>query len=356
MTRRKLISLSATALIGSALKASKLENLSYPLKNVEGTITAPNLFFVRDHFSEPEVALDSWSLRVEGAVERPFELGFSDLVEMPSQKTKAVLECAGNTAGGSAVACGEWEGVAITKLLEAARPSTNAAFVMLEGADSGRLFPDSPVLAYSQIVPIAKCREPESLIAYKLNELTLPARNGFPARALFPGWYGMDSVKWLKRITVLRGNDVGNDTATIFEQSGMNRIYNRVARGEGTLKTTRLSTIQVKSAVASLTDGAKLPAGHHMIWGFAWSGNDAIRAVKLSVDGGKSWLNTGLENRAHRYGWVRWRYDWNARPGEYMVMSRATDEDGNVQPLERDPARRDGYELNWCVPLRCSVR
>ncbi|MFZ0589791.1 MAG: molybdopterin-dependent oxidoreductase [Bryobacteraceae bacterium] len=334
------------------LRASKPENLSYPLKIVEGTITRPNLFFVRDHFDEPEVSLDRWNLRIDGAVARPFELGFSDLAEMPSKKIRAVLECAGNAAGGSAVSCGEWEGVPLSMLLERSQPSADAAFVMLEGADSGRLFQDSPPLPYSQIVPIAKCREPESLIAYKLNDLTLPARNGFPARALFPGWYGMDSVKWLQRITVLRPSDRG----TIFQQSGMNRIYNRVARVNGALRTTRLSGIQVKSAVAWPSDGAKLPAGKHVIWGFAWSGAEAIRTVSASLDGGRNWSNAGLENRPDTYGWVRWRYEWSAQPGDYILMSRASDQGGNTQPLTRDPARRDGYELNWCVPLHCSVR
>jgi DMSO/TMAO reductase YedYZ molybdopterin-dependent catalytic subunit len=339
-------------MITSTLRASKPENLSYPLKTVEGTITGHNLFFVRDHFPEPDVSLDRWSLRIDGAVARPFELGFSDLVEMPGKKIRAVLECAGNPAGGPAVGCGEWEGVPLSMLLELAHPSGDAAFVMLEGADSGRLFEDSPALPYSQAVPIAKCKEPESLVAYKLNDLTLPAQNGFPARALFPGWYGMDSVKWLKRITVLRPSD----ESTTFQQSGMNRIYNRVARANGAVQTTRLSAVQVKSAVAWPSDAAKLPAGKHVIWGFAWSGHQAIRTVAVSLDGGKNWSNAGLENRPDQYGWVRWRYEWGARPGDYVLMSRAFDEGGNEQPLTRDPARRDGYELNWCVPLHCSVR
>ena len=40
-------------------------------------------------------------------------------------------------------------------------------------------------------------------MAFKLNDRFLPRKNGFPARALFPGWYAMDSVKWLQRVVVL---------------------------------------------------------------------------------------------------------------------------------------------------------
>jgi DMSO/TMAO reductase YedYZ molybdopterin-dependent catalytic subunit len=348
LTRRELLPFWS---VGLAL-ASEIQNLSYPLRTLEGTITPPSAFFVRDHFSPPEVSLATWTLRIEGSVERQLDVSFSDLVEMPSRKVRAVLECAGNAVGGSAVSCGQWEGVPISTLLELARPAGAAAFVMLEGADSGRLFPDAPVRPYSQVVPLAKCNEPESLIAFKLNDLTLPKRNGFPARALFPSWYGMDSVKWLKRIVVLRSID----EAITFRESGMDRLYNRVRRVGERVQAVRLSEVQVKSVVAWPNDGMKLPVGRYSVWGFAWSAKQPVRTVQISLDGGKGWNNTRFENSPQQFGWVRWRYDWSARPGDYVLMSRASDEGGSEQPLTRDPARQDGYELNWCKPLRCSVR
>ncbi len=248
--------------------------------------------------------------------------------------------------------CGQWEGVPLLKLLELARPTNDAAFLMLEGADSGRLFPDTPLRPYSQVVPLHKCIQPESLIAFKLNDLTLPRRNGFPARALFPGWYGMDSVKWLKRIAVLRNLEEG----TTFRESGMNRLYNRVARVGENPRAIRLSDVQVKSVVAWPNDGMKLPVGRYSVWGFAWSGSQPVRAVEVSLDGGKGWTATRFENPPEQYGWVRWGYDWNAQPGDYLLMSRASDRGGSQQPLARDATRQDGYELNWCKPLHCSVR
>jgi DMSO/TMAO reductase YedYZ molybdopterin-dependent catalytic subunit len=307
--------------------------------------------FVRDHFSEPDVSLDTWKLRIEGEVEHPYEIGFADLVEMPSKTVEAVLECAGNAANGSAVSNGVWEGVPLASLLEAARPSAEAAFVLLEGADAGSLLQDAAPFPYSQVVPIAKCREISSLVAFKYNNLTLPKRNGFPARALFPGWYGMDSVKWLRRIVVLRAGE-----ETIFQHSGMNRLYNRVTASNGALQTIRLSAVQVKSAIAWPVDGLKLPSGHYAVWGFAWSGSHAIRRLSISVNGGKVWGAAKLESQASRHGWTRWSYAWDAKPGDHALMSRALDAGGNEQPVCRDPARKDGYELNWCMPIHCSVR
>lgn len=344
--------MSSGLLAGAALKSYELQNQSYALRMIDGPVTPSDLLFVRDHFNEPEISLDTWSLQIDGQVQRPYKIGFSDLVEMPSIKVEAFVECAGNAANGSAVSNGSWEGVALSSLLEAAVPFPDAASVQLEGADSGRLYPDHPTLPYSQIVPIKECRDRASLVAYKYNDLTLPPRNGFPARAIFPGLYGMNSVKWLRRLTVLGANERG----TTFERSGMNRLYNRVRAAEGAKQITRVSSVQVKSALAWPTNGLKLPAGRYSIWGFAWSGGGAIRKLSISINGGKQWSPARLGRQASPSAWVQWRYEWNAVPGDYAVMSCAEDIRGAAQPLTRDPTRKDGYELNWCAPVHCSVR
>lgn len=352
MTRREVIWLAGSGLVGGrALRAGELENISYPLRMLDGAITPPNLLFVRDHFTEPDITLENWKLRIEGDVERPYELGFADLLEMPSRKIEAVLECAGNAADGAAVSNGVWEGVSMASLLEPAKPSTAATHVLLEGADSGTLVQAGQNFPYSQIVPIDKCRHPSSLVAFKYNNLALPKRNGFPARAFFPGWYGMNSVKWLRRICVL-----SHAAGTSFERSGMDRLYNRVELRDSKERVTRVSSVQVKSVTAWPSNGMKLPAGRYAVRGFAWSGSGAIRRVAVSVDDGKNWAAAKVSPQAAAHAWVQWSYIWTAAPGDHTVMSRATDAAGNEQPITRDPTRKDGYELNWCAPVRCSVR
>ncbi len=352
MTRRELLWLASSGLLARpALGTDGPQNVSYPLRNLDGSVTPPNLFFVREHFAEPEISLERWKIRVEGRVAKPYELDFSDLVELPSQRMEAVLECAGNTANGSAVSNGIWEGVPLSKLLERAQPASDAAFLLLEGADSGRLFEDRPVGPYTRIVPFSKCIDAATLIAFKLNDLLLPKRHGFPARALFPGWYGMDSVKWLRRIIVLNTQDQQPD----FQRTGMDRLYRRDVRAGDKLQVTPVSAVQVKSSIAWPSNGLKLPAGHYSVWGFAWTGAGNIREVAFSMDAGKSWNAASLQKQASPHSWVKWSYSWQARPGEYVLMSRAGDQHGNRQPVERDPARKDAYELNWCVPIHISV-
>ena len=354
MTRRELLQLTGAqlALAAVAPGATEPENLSYPLSLLEDRITPRNRFFVRDHFRPPEVALDGWRLRIEGRVTRAYELNFSDLVEMPSGKLEAVLECAGNLAGGSAVSNGVWEGVPMARLLEEAKPLDDAAFVLLEGADSGQLFEGDAPLPYARLLPLDKCMEKSSMVAFKLNDQMLPAQNGFPARAFFPGWYGMDSVKWLRKMTLVSANDHG----TIFHKSGMTRLYTRVESNGATRQVTRLSQTQVKSVVAWPGDGMKLPAGRHLVRGFAWSGAGGVKEVSISTDGGASWNAARFPAPPNQYAWAQWSYEWAAKPGEYALLSRAMDDKGRQQPLHRASERKDQYELNWCAPQRCTVR
>jgi DMSO/TMAO reductase YedYZ molybdopterin-dependent catalytic subunit len=354
MTRRDLLFMpGACSLLRQALASSEPQNLSFPLADLTGTTTPADQFFVREHFAEPELLLKTWRLRVEGRVARPLELSLADLIESPTRKLEAIIECAGNAAGGSAVSNAVWEGVPISHLLREAGAAADAVSVLLEGADSGRLMPESPRAAYCQVASIAKCAQPESLVAFQLNDRFLPPRNGFPARALLPGWYAMDSVKWLTRLVVLGPNDEPSD----FLSSGMNKVYNRIQEtSPGKREVTRLTDILVKSAIAWPGDASKLPAARHTIRGFAWTGNGMVRSVVVSTDGGHSWNPAQFEAPPKAFSWVRWRSVWTAAPGDYVLMSRATDDAGRTQPLVRDPARKDGYELNYCPPVRCEVR
>ena len=352
MTRRKILALAGAGVLAPALHgASEPQNFSIALSKVEGFVTASDLFFVRDHFAEPSVSIEDWELRIDGLVKRPYSLNFSDLLEHPTKKVEALLECSGNAPSGAAVSNGVWEGVPLSFLLTPAQLDSQSAFVLLEGADQGILREGATAAHYSQLVPISKCLDANSLLAFKLNGVFLPMRNGFPARALFPGWYAMNSVKWVRRMTVLPAGDRENG----FYRSGMDGLYNRHIETGSTSKVERLTELQVKSVIAWPGGSAKLPAGRHKVWGFAWSGGSTIARVEISFDGGKSWDVARLERSPAALTWVRWSYDWKASPAPYTLLCRATDSKGNRQPARRDETRKDGYELNWCEPTRCTV-
>jgi len=370
ISRRKcLVLVSKITLSAVIVLRGRLQNIASPLfqsprfegkvepsspEALRSQITPLDQFFVRSHHREPNLPLVEWTVHVEGRVSHPFEATFSDLILGPLTKLEAILECSGNDARGQLVSNGNWEGVPMSYFLQQAVPDPSADRVLLQGADVGPLFADSKPSRYMRIVPLYKCLAPETLVAFRLNDRLLPYRNGFPARALLPGHYGMDSVKWLERIVVLNPGD----HPEAFHASEMEKLYNRVVidAGTGELKKSPVSEIVVKSLIVSPVDGARLTSGVSVVSGYAWSGRHLVSSVSVTTDGGKIWKVAELDSTPKLFTWVKWRYNWDASEGEYVLMSRALDAAGNLQPITRDPNRKDGYELNWCATVRCSVR
>ena len=82
-------------------------------------------------------------------------------------------------------------------------------------------------------------------------------------------------------------------------------------------------------------DTSTLPAGTHVIRGYAWSGAGVITQVEVSVNGGETWHAARLEEPRDRWMWVRWSYVWDAHNlGDYCIMSRSADAAGRVQSQE----------------------
>lgn len=353
VTRRRMLAIPpllwAVRLRGAMRKPAPPRNIPGSLAAVRDIVTPSTQFFVRDHFEEPDLSLTEWKLSIEGHVERPFEIGFSELLLAPSMERAVTLECAGNGSPGFAVSTARWTGVPLSFLLRAAKPRSEAAAVMLQGWDEGLLFDKAARGPYTRLLPLSDCLAPEAMVAYQLNGQLLPRANGFPARALLPGWYGMDSVKWLRRIAVVPR---GERPAAFFD-SGMDQLYMRVYQGEPMAR--RLGRLQLKSEISFPIDGARLPAGVQQIRGFAWGSESPVRGIMVSVDDGHTWQPAAIQKAGDRYVWTRWSFQWNAKPGEHTLLSRAEDESGGMQPLVRDPLRVDGYEANQCARVRCSV-
>jgi DMSO/TMAO reductase YedYZ molybdopterin-dependent catalytic subunit len=191
-------------------------NLEMPFSSLDGFITPNESFYVRTRFPIPEIAEADWRLKIEGAVETPFEVDYEELRRMESRTMAATLECAGNNRlylepkakgvqwGLGAVGNASWTGVPLTALLERARPKAGAIEVILDGADEGEA-DKTPTpagkISFCRSLPLSKARE-DVLLAYEMNGEKLSATHGFPLRAIVPGWYAMASVKWLRRIIV----------------------------------------------------------------------------------------------------------------------------------------------------------
>jgi DMSO/TMAO reductase YedYZ molybdopterin-dependent catalytic subunit len=348
---------------GRIVRGESPLNLEMPFGNLEGFLTPTESFYVRTHFPIPSIDRDAWWLHVEGAVENPFPINYEQLLELESVTIPVTLECAGNNRsfldpkvkgvqwGLGAVGTAEWTGVPLSTLLDRAGVKANASEVILEGRDCGML--DDPKslpgeLTFARSVPLPKAQQ-DVLLAYKMNGETLPLENGFPVRAIVPGWYAMASIKWLQRVIVTE------ETFTGYYQT---LDYAYWKRREQIAERTPLAELQVKAQIAKPSQGETVPVNSSVrVHGAAWTSAAEITKVELSMDGGATWQEAKLLGQPKPNAWRLWEFNWQtpATPGKQILIARATDSLGRTQPIQRDPDRGT-YMINHLLPIEVEVR
>ena len=347
---------------GKIVRSEDPLNLEVPFATLDSFITPTKSFYVRSHFPIPKIDRNKWRLRVEGEVERPFEINYGQLIKLESEKIPVTLECAGNNRnflepkvkgvqwGLGAVGNAEWTGVPLSILLDRAGVKSTAREIILEGADRGK--PEDPKsppgeMNFARSIPIKKASD--VLLAYKMNDVDLPAENGFPVRAIVPGWYAVASIKWLQRIIV-------NDK--IFNGYYQTLDYSFWKRRGDNAELVPLSEMQVKAEIARPSEGETIPANSNArVRGTAWTGDGEIKKVEISSDDGATWNEAKLLGESKPNAWRLWEFSWRTpdRPGKATLIARATDSKGRTQPMERDPDRGT-YMINHLLPITVEVR
>ena len=337
-------------------------NLEMPFGALDGFVTPNERFYVRCHFPIPKINERDWRLRVGGKVARPFEVTMDDLRQMPTQTITATLECAGNSrvflvpkVKGvqwelGAVGNAEWRGVRLRELLQRAEMANNAHEIILEGADNGTIAeaPRPPgKINFARSLPVEKAMD-DVLLAFAMNGEPLSAAHGFPLRAVVPGWYGMASIKWLQRIII---------TDQPFNGYYQSIDYAYWQRGESGPTLVPLAEMQVKAEIARPENNEVIRANSkYLVKGAAWTAEAIVTKVEVSCDSGRSWSEATLNGEATENAWRLWEFEWQTpAPGNYILMARATDSRGRIQPTERN---LDGgtYMISHCLPIEVEVR
>ncbi|HVB23014.1 MAG TPA: molybdopterin-dependent oxidoreductase [Ktedonobacteraceae bacterium] len=283
----------------------------YPAPNLSPEITSNDQFYIvsKNLFADPTVDAGPWRLTVNGEVEHPLTLTYQDLLAQPMQQQYESLMCISNEVGGSYMSNALWEGVRLQDLLNKAGVKAGAIKVVFYAVDD-----------YSDSITVEKAMEPTTLIAVRMNGVTLPQGHGFPARMLVPGIYGMKHCKWLTRIEVVK-----QDYQGYWQQRGW-------SDPAPVRLTSRIDTPFTGSSIAvnKVT----------YIAGVAFSGNKGISEVDVSLDAGQTWQRATLKQPHSNLTWVLWELPWRpTTPGDYTVVVRAVDLAGNVQnPTEAPPA------------------
>jgi sulfane dehydrogenase subunit SoxC len=151
-------------------------------------------------------------------------------------------------------------------------------------------------------------------------------------RAIVPGWYATDSVKWLQRICMLDESFDGPFEAIDY----------RLPTSDGS-PGARLTDLPVHALLVSPGEEDELASGGVELRGIAWGGEGGVARVDVAIDGGE-WEEADLTPPDGQYGRTHWTFAWLAEEGSYTVSVRATDAAGNSQPPV--PAWNEGGYAN----------
>src|SRR5450631_109071 len=293
---------------------------------LEGTTTPNGLHFAINHAGVPNIDPDKHRLVIHGLVKRPLEFTLEALHRYPMVSRVSFVECGGNSAPlfskepiqatvqalHGLVSCAEWTGVKLSTLFEEVGIDPQAEWFLAESADS---------VSMHRSIPVRKAMDDAMIALYQNGERINPSQ-GYPMRLLVPGYEGNMNVKWLRRIKVVDGPIMAQNESvayTILMENG---------------KAWRFFYPQeVKSFITHPSPGLTMNGpGFYEISGLSWSGKGRIGKVEVSADGGKSWALAALQTPVLSKALTRFRMPWNWDGTPAVLLSRATDESGNVQP------------------------
>lgn len=312
------------------LTASPESSVNFtPLHDLDGIITPSGLCFERHHGGVADIDPANHRLMIHGLVEKPLVFTMEDIKRMPRENRIYFLECAANSGmewrGSQLNGCQfthgmvhnvMYTGVPLRAILAEAGLKPKAKWLMLEGADSSGM---------NRSLPLEKALD-DVLIAFAMNGEALRPEQGYPLRAVIPGWEGNLWVKWLRRI------EVGDMPWMAREETS--KYTDLLADGRSRRFTFFMDA---KSVVTNPSPQAPLKQkGRNVLSGLAWSGRGTIKRVDVTLDGGKNWQSARIDGPVLDKSLTRFYVDFDWNGGELLVQSRAMDSTGYVQPTKEE--------------------
>ncbi len=296
-------------------------------------VTPEGSHFLRTNFNVPSLNPATHRVALDGAVAEPAELTVAALRELPLRTLTVTLECAGNNRVSmsplppgepwerGAVSTARWTGVLLRDLLARAVVRDDVQELLAYGADAGRAGGSATNIPFARSLPRELALEGDALLALEMNGQPVPPEHGGPVRLIVPGWYGMASVKWLRRLEALTRPFSGyfqGERYVYVDPDGERRPVTRQ---------------RVKSLITSPAEGMQVGHGRVKVRGYAWSGDAPIASVEIAVGGGDRWQKARLLPAEGRYAWVPFEAEVELpERGRAVLRSRASDHSGATQP------------------------
>ncbi|MEM6846504.1 MAG: sulfite oxidase [Pseudomonadota bacterium] len=315
-----------------------------------GSITGLSSLFVRNNLPAPPQSItddpEAWVIEVDG-VANPGSMTLGDLKRLGVITVSSVLQCSGNgraffgheTSGThwSVGAAGNvvWTGVPLSAVIAAmGGPADGANFITGTGGEELPAGLDPNTIMVERSIPIGALDQ--AMIAFEVNGEPLPVAHGGPARMVTPGYFGVNNVKYVKKIAL-----TAEESQAKIQQSGY-RV--REVGAGGAPDQPSMYEMVVKSWITTPLVDAK--SGKILIEGVAMGGVSTVTGVEVSTDGGGTWQAADFTGPdMGPFSWRPFALIADMPAGQYELASRATNDAGDTQPEDFPPNHR-GYGHN----------
>ncbi|WP_282025714.1 SorT family sulfite dehydrogenase catalytic subunit [Limimaricola cinnabarinus] len=315
-----------------------------------GLVTPSEDLYIRNNLPAPSEEIvadrDAWEVNVEGVAE-PRAITLGELKTLGVETVACVLQCSGNgraffdheTSGTqwSVGAAGNvvWTGVPVRDVV-AAMGGVADGMDWLTGTGGEEIPEGVPKETIQVERSVPKAAMERAILAWEMNGQPVPLAHGGPLRLVIPGYYGVNNVKYLKRLA-------------FTEEESPNKIQQTSYRvrpvGEkGAPSQPSMFEMNVKSWITGPLEDAE--TGKVQIHGVAMGGTETLEKVEVSTDGGQSWSEAQfLGPDMGPYAWRPFVLIADLGQGSHLLASRATTVGGQAQPEEVEPNER-GYGHN----------
>ncbi len=316
-------------------------NRGMPLEGLRYDVTPTGMHYLLIHFDIPDVDLSAWNLKIGGLVGKPARLSLEDIKALPSRTEVVTMECAGNGRALftprsvsqpwllEAIGTAEWTGTPLKGVLEAAGVKAEAVEILFTGFDQG--VQGEEVQYYQRSLTVKEATRDEVMLVYEMNGRPLEPQHGYPLRLIVPGWYGMTSVKWLDSIQAI------GEPFNGYQMHASYRYAQTADEPGEPVDLIRVRALMVPPGIPDFSTRIRLlNPGTATLTGRAWAGRLGISRVETSTDSGATWSEAQLGAKPPQFAWRGWTAQWNAALGRHKLLVRATDTEGNRQPVEPD--------------------
>jgi DMSO/TMAO reductase YedYZ molybdopterin-dependent catalytic subunit len=143
---------------------------------------------------EPDVPLEEWQLKIDGAVEHPVTMTWTDFMVLPQTEDTSDFHCVTTWSKLNM----NWKGVRLMDLAALVSPLETATHILCYGYDD-----------YTTNIALEEALKPDVLLVHTVEGKPLPKEHGGPVRMITPQLYAWKGSKWIKRIEFLTHNKLG---------------------------------------------------------------------------------------------------------------------------------------------------